>query len=125
MAKILVIDDDRQMLKLVEKHLELAGHSVITSVEPLKASLFIRQQKPDLVLVDQDMPALTGDSFIKVMKNLKMNNPVVLFSNLDETEIAGLAMECGADDYIIKSHGMSNLLKKVEGILKMSAPRGF
>ncbi len=117
MSKIMIIDDDKDLLEAVSKKLTAVGHEVIVLDTPLGSSQIIKNHAPDLVLVDQKMPILSGGSLIRTVRWLKLDTVVVLFSNLDKDSLQEIARECGADGYICKVDGIENMLGEVEKFL--------
>ena len=104
MSTILCIDDDRDILKLLEKNLSGEGYAVITAVNGMQGLIEARSRKPDLILLDVIMPGMDG---YKVCRRLKgeeatKNLPIIFITakNEDEDEAKGLKM--GAVDYIRK-----------------------
>lgn len=116
MAKILIIDDDEGILKLVERVLLKEGHSIITKSNPkcLDASDL---ESIDLLILDVMMPEIDGFTFCKEIRN-KIDCPILfLTAKTDEEDIVeGLAL--GADDYIKKPFGISELRARVEAHLR-------
>ncbi len=117
MAKILVVDDEKLVLETVKRSFEREGHCVLTSIKALGISKIIGEFEPDLVLMDQKMPGLSGSNMVKVLKELKPETAIFLFSNLDKDQLARLAEECGADGYVKKVEGMRYLLAEVKRFL--------
>ena len=120
MAKILVIDDNDMDIEMVEFRLESAGHRVIIADSPLGVSALVTKEKPDLALVDLNMPALRGDNVCKVLRKygLVESTAIVLHSSEDEEKLAQIAVECGADGYIQKGATKEIFFKRLEEYLK-------
>ncbi len=117
MAKIMIIDDDELTVKVIEKCLTGKGHKVFTIINSLGSCGMIERLAPDLVLVDQNMPALSGDRVVKAAKSLHLDTKIVFFSNLDEDRLVGLVEESGADGYIPKIRGLEWMIKEINRIL--------
>ena len=116
-ARILIVDDEPDILELVATRLEMVGH------EPLRASTGeegIRaffQHKPDLALVDIDMPGMDGIELCGRIREVS-NIPVIFLTALgsEHDKVRGLA--AGADDYIVKPFGRDELVARVDAALR-------
>jgi two-component system, OmpR family, KDP operon response regulator KdpE len=103
-GKVLVVDDDPFVLKSVRATLEGAGYDVATYRSAITVPLELREQKPDLVLLDITMPDLVAKDAVKAMKKLRIMEgvPIVLFSSKDEKELEEAVVTAGAHGYIAK-----------------------
>ena len=99
----LVVDDDRVSLEVTRERLERAGFEVVTRESALGTSAFIMKEKPDYVLLDVNMPGLTGDALAKLLKG-RPHSRVILHSCADRHRLAQLARECGAAGVIEKTN---------------------
>jgi two-component system NtrC family sensor kinase len=117
--RILVIDDSAIALEWAKTQLELFGYEVETNASPFGTQALIQNRKPDLVLLDVDMPALCGDDLCKLIKkNPRMaGTAIVLYSSLEETELKRLVKECGADGFIAKTEDPQRLRAAMEAVL--------
>ena len=101
---VLVVDDDPIYLELVQRSLRGHGLTVTTSDSSLGVSNLIRRIAPDVVLLDVNIPALSGDALIGLArKSSPEKTRFVLFSSSDEASLRKTASQCGADGYITKS----------------------
>lgn len=116
-ARILIVDDEPDILELVATRLEMAGH------EPLKASTgeeglrAFFQHRPDLTLIDIDMPGMDGIELCGRIREVS-NTPVIFLTALgaERDKVRGLA--AGADDYIVKPFGRDELVARVDAALR-------
>ena len=120
-SKILVVDDDRAILKMIKQYLTANGVAVVITDNGSEALLFIRDSRPDLVLCDSQMPGLDGQALCRAIKREAKTSsiPVVLMSGErvgDKDVVSGL--ELGADDYILKPFSMSVLLARLRAVLR-------
>jgi len=121
MARLLVVDDDLAILQLVKKRMEIEGHEVHTSNEALGTSRRVRELKPDILILDQQMPALTGTNVIKILGDLGGERPkVMLYSALSPDEVEKEAKKAGADAFLCKTDGMEALSRKIRELLGQS-----
>ena len=124
MAHILVVDDDSGIRKLVEKILTAHGHKV-SQAEDGEAGLgFALVNKPDLVLLDLNLPKMDG---FEVCRRLKTDQatrgiPVIMLTAAyPELEDAQKGFELGADEYVIKPFASDLLLHNIERLLKQNS----
>jgi len=102
--RILVVDDDEKHLLTTREILELAGYEVVVHNSPFRTSEVVRKVSPDLILLDVNMPALSGDRLCSLLKghaSLK-KIPVILYSSNDEDSLRRSVAEFGADGYVCK-----------------------
>jgi adenylate cyclase len=103
-GRVLVVDDDRLNRKLLTRSLEQAGHAVRTADNGREALDLLRDDPPDVVLLDIVMPELDGVSVLEQMKaDASLNHvPVIMISAVDEIESVVRCIEQGAEDYLQK-----------------------
>jgi DNA-binding NtrC family response regulator len=100
---ILVVDDDIVVLEVTRERLEGAGFSVVTRANALGTSAFIRKERPDYVLLDVNMPSLSGDALAKLLADTSPRPRVILHSSQGRATLAALAQTCGAIGVIEKT----------------------
>jgi len=118
--KILVVDDEPDVVKVVSFRLKKAGYEVFTADNGKKGLDSVTDNRPDLVLLDLRMPVMSGYDVCKQIKSddkLK-NIPVILLTASGAGTIANSAKEYNADDYIVKPFNPEELLEKVKKYLK-------
>ena len=118
--RILIVDDDKAILKLVKDVLTREGYSVFTSDQSLGTSQKVAKIKPHLIIMDVSMPGLTGDRICKILKesNISKKMTIILYSSKDQDELKKLAAEAEADDFLTKSSNYQELVEKVNSLLK-------
>jgi len=114
--KILIVDDEEDMLFAVKLQLEQSGFTVLTAQDGKTGLDMARTQKPDLVILDLMLPKLDG---YKVCRMLKFDQkykyiPVILFTARVQYADAKLGYEVGADAYITKPFDPNVLLEKIQ-----------
>ena len=121
-SKILIVDDDKNIIETLKIRLEANGYKVITAQNGLEGLEKARQEKPDLILLNVMMPKLNG-----IMTTLKLkgmnetkSTPIIIMTGIKEKDEMILARHVGASDYITKPFESSTLLKKIENILKLA-----
>ncbi|MDM8521478.1 response regulator [Anaerolineales bacterium HSG6] len=119
MAKILVVDDDQNILKLLKFSLSRAGHTPILCIDGEKGLVEAQAQKPDLVIADVMMPKMHGYQFCKKFRSLpeSKNTPVIMFSARFQSIDRQTALDAGASDYLPKVISNDELLKRIDELL--------
>lgn len=113
--KILIIDDSEIVLEVTAEVLREGGHEVITRSSPLGTAATLTTEKPDLVLLDIDMPALSGDKAAEILRRHQRfaSTRLYLYSSRSEEELAALVSRCGADGFLRKTDDFDALLALV------------
>ena len=123
--KILVVDDEPDILELVQYNLEKEGFAVRTAFNGLEAIDLASQWSPDLILLDVMMPEMDGmETCIKIRENAKLDRAVIAFLTArseDYSQIAGF--DAGADDYITKPIKPRVLLSRIKALLRRGTKR--
>ena len=116
-AKVLVVDDDPDICDLVRELLERAGYQVSQASNGLEGLRVLYETRPDLVLLDVNMPELDGWTTLARMRDLSETPVIMLTARSGELEkVRGL--KAGADDYVTKPFGRQELLARVEALLR-------
>ena len=117
--KIAVVDDSEVALLVLQNRLPLFGFDVVTYDHAFGADSFIIEQKPDLLLLDVEMPALNGDALCGVLKlnRTTSGTRIYLYSSLPDEDLADRARRCGADGYINKALDMVTLAARLRSII--------
>lgn len=118
--RILVIEDDQFYASIFQRKLMIEGYDVVLASDGEQGLKAMREQKPDLILLDMIMPVKDGFETLKELKNddtLK-NIPVIILSNLGQEEDITKTKELGASDYIVKSNmSIAEMVEKVRQIV--------
>ncbi|MDT3401372.1 response regulator [Mucilaginibacter terrae] len=119
MPKIIICDDEQDILDITATILETEGFNVITVLNSLTAISTIALEKPDLVLIDLWMPGISGDQIVKQMRQNPafVNLPVIVISA--STDGREIALTAGANDFIEKPYDIDDLVNKVNKYLPM------
>ncbi len=120
--RVLVVDDDRNLRKIISTNLELAGFAVETASDGAEALSMIENLQPDIVLLDLMMPYMDGYEVAKRIRNHQnpsiANVPIIILTAKGETEDKLRGFEAGADDYITKPFGPQELLARVRAKIR-------
>ena len=117
--KILVVDDDPSMVRLISQVLSSKGYEVLESNNGQDALRLLYSQKPDLVLLDVVMPVMDGWQTCSRIRDISPTIPIILLTGQRKTEedvVRGL--DYGADDYLIKPVGNKELAARVQAMLR-------
>ncbi len=115
--RLLIVDDDEQQLELVRRMLSSQGFEVRTSSSPIGFSNLVRDFDPGVILIDVNIPALSGDRLVSlVRKNTRSKARLVLYSSADQEELRRLATQVEADGWIPKGLTADELATRVRSI---------
>ncbi|AFM39953.1 response regulator with CheY-like receiver domain and winged-helix DNA-binding domain [Desulfosporosinus acidiphilus SJ4] len=118
--RILVIDDEPQIQRLLKVSLSVHGYEVSEAIDANEGLSKIKQMKPDLIVLDLGLPDLDGiDVLTKVRETSKV--PVVVLTAREHENDKILAFDLGADDYVTKPFGMGELLARIRNALRHSS----
>ncbi|MFC5589680.1 response regulator transcription factor [Sporosarcina soli] len=115
--KILVVDDDPNILQLVNIQLSQAGYTVLKAVDGMEALALVEKDIPDLAVVDVMMPKMDGYTLTRELRALA-DIPVLLLTAKGELEDKEKGFLAGADDYVVKPFEPKELLFRVNAILR-------
>jgi DNA-binding response OmpR family regulator len=114
---VFIVDDDPEQLKMLERLLTLEGFEVTTAEAALGVSNLVRHYAPDVVLLDVNIPALTGDRLLKVARqHAPATTKWILVSACDEDELRTIAAEVKADGWMSKSWPVSQMAAQLRRI---------
>lgn len=118
MAKILVVDDEEALLRLITHNLEREGYETMAAADGIKALEILRQDIPDLIILDLMLPGISGLEICRRLRQEKYDVPILMLTARDEEIDKVLGLEMGADDYVTKPFGVRELMARVKAILR-------
>ncbi len=120
-AKILVVDDTPQNVKLLADLLTVKGYAVVTAASGREALELVDKEQPDLVLLDVVMPGMSGYEVCRQIRDNPLTAilPVVMVTALDPTEERIKGLDAGADDFLTKPINQAELLARVRSLLRI------
>jgi DNA-binding response OmpR family regulator len=121
--KILVVDDERMIVDSVKYGLEKEGFAIVAAYDGEQALKKFADEKPDLVLLDVQLPKRDGWSVCRALRAESRVPIIMLTARSDETDKV-LGLELGADDYLVKPFGMRELLARVRAALRRATEYG-
>ena len=124
-TRILVVDDDPQMLRYVRDALLSAGYAPLLTADPRELTDLLKAQRPRLVLLDLMLPGVDGIELLRQVPELS-DVPVIFISGYGRDETVARALELGAADYIVKPFSPTELTARVRAALRRQAdPEAF
>lgn len=120
MPKILVIDDEKDIVELISYNLEKEGFSVLKAYDGETALQRVKAQKPDLIILDLMLPEISGLDVCKAVRNnpATANLPIIMLTAKAEEVDKIIGLEMGADDYITKPFSIKELIARVRAMLR-------
>lgn len=116
-GKILVVDDDREIVRAIAKLLELEGYQVLRAYDGMEALDLVMSNEIHLILLDVMMPRLNGLSAMMKIRESK-NIPIIILSAKTEESDKVLGLSMGADDYVSKPFNTAELIARVKSHLR-------
>jgi len=116
-VKILVVDDEYNIVDILKVNLEREGYTVIAAYDGIQAIETATTQKPDLILLDCMLPRMDGFDVCRKLRQ-QMNIPIVMLTAKSEEIDKVLGLELGADDYITKPFSVREVLARVKAHLR-------
>ena len=123
MSRILVVDDEPQIVRALGIHLRARGYEVVTATDGTEALHAAAARVPDLVILDLGLPDLDGVDVITGLRGWSSVPILVLSGRTDSVDKVD-AFDAGADDYVTKPFGMDELLARLRAMLRRNAPAG-
>ncbi|AKF92537.1 response regulator transcription factor [Brevibacillus sp. 7WMA2] len=118
MTKILVVEDEVSISKLIQFNLEKAGYEVITAFDGKQALTMAREEKPDFIILDLMLPYMDGLDVCKTLRQERINTPILILTAKEDELDKILGLELGADDYITKPFSPREVVARVKAILR-------
>lgn len=117
---IMIIDDETGVRELLADALKLAGYETVAAADAMVAQTLLRTIKPDLLIVDINMPMMDGFEFIERIRGNGDNTPALMLSARGDRADITRGLTLGADDYVTKPFGLEELVLRVRAILRRS-----
>lgn len=120
MARILVVDDDHDILGSLERGLKLSGYTVDAVSSPTKALEAIAKNPPDAIVLDVTMPEMSGIELCRRIRGADIDTPICMLSARGDVQDRVEGLRVGADDYLTKPFALEELRLRLEGLLRRS-----
>ena len=115
--KVLVVDDEPEIVRLVRAYLERAGFAVVTAAEGREALAVFRHERPNLVVLDLNLPGMDGLDVCREMRRASDVPIIMLTARIEETDRL-IGLELGADDYVVKPFSPREIVARVRAVLR-------
>ena len=117
-VRVLVIDDEPAIRKLLRVGLTAHGYQTIEASSGKMALELLNEQPPDLIVLDLGLPDMQGHELLRMMRARNDRVPIVVLSSRDDEAGKVQALDSGADDYVTKPFGMDELLGRIRAALR-------
>ena len=121
--RVLVVDDDKEIVRILRAYLEKAGYTVLTAYDGETALHVIRSDRPDLVVLDLMLPDRDGWDITRLMRadEALAATPIIMLTARVESDDKILGLDIGADDYIPKPFNPHEVVARVRAVLRRSS----
>ena len=122
--RILLVDDEPSIVKVVQKRLEVEGFDVLVAIDGQEALAKAQTEHPDLIILDLMLPKLNGYEVCRLLKfDQKFQHiPIILFTAKAQQQDEVVGKECGADSYLRKPFQAQELLERIRTLVRRSQP---
>lgn len=117
--KVLIVDDDENIVELIRLYLEKEGFETVTANNSVKAVELFKSEAPSIVILDVMMPEMDGWQVCREIRRVS-NIPIIMLTAKGETFDKVLGLELGADDYMVKPFETKELTARVKAVLRRS-----
>ena len=118
MAKIVIVDDEREILEPLQEMLEGENHTIRAFDDPIRALDYFKTQNADLAILDIKMPGMDGYELLRNIRAFKPNLPIIFLSSKQEEQDQIIGFTLGADDFIGKPFSKHLLTLRVKSVLR-------
>jgi DNA-binding response OmpR family regulator len=115
--KILIVEDDRNLLDTLVYNVKKEGYDVVTSINGEEAVESARKENPDLIILDIMLPKLNGLEVCRILRK-EMTVPILMLTARNEEVDKIIGLEVGADDYMTKPFSMRELIARIRAMLR-------
>ena len=122
--RVLVVDDDPQLREALTRALELDGYDVSTASNGAKALDALRDDRPDVMVLDVMMPYVGGLDVCRTLRERKDRLPILVLTARDEVGDRVAGLDAGADDYLTKPFALEELRARLRALLRRAAVEG-
>jgi two-component system alkaline phosphatase synthesis response regulator PhoP len=123
MSRILIVDDEPEIVRGLEDNLRFEGYQTCTATDGREALAAAAREAPDLILLDIMMPGLSGWDVCRELRGKGIDVPIIMLTARGEEADRVRGLELGADDYISKPFSLRELLARVRAVLRRPGPR--
>jgi two-component system KDP operon response regulator KdpE len=120
-ASILVVDDEPQIRRVMRTTLATHGYVIREATTGEEAVEAVRKERPDLILLDVNMPGIGGIEAAREIREM-CDAPIIMLTVRNAERDKVVALDAGADDYVVKPFGIEELLARIRAALRRYAP---
>jgi len=119
MAKILLVDDDPVVIKMLDARLKANAFETLTALEATTGLEMAMKMSPDLIILDVMMPIINGFNFCRLLKSQECHKhiPIIMLTSRSEEEDKKIGEEVGANAYMVKPYDIDELIQKIKELL--------
>ncbi|MGD8623276.1 MAG: response regulator, partial [Anaerolineae bacterium] len=121
MARILIIDDQEELIVLLRRKLEKEGYEILAASDGLQGLRLVQSKEPDLVLLDIMMPRMDGWEACRRIREIS-DIPIIMLTALHKELDIVRGLELGADDYVTKPFSLMELAARIRATLRRRKP---
>lgn len=118
METILVVEDDRSILRGLEKNLAYEGYKVLVAADGEKGLELAVNKNPDLIVLDIMLPKVNGFEICKTLKKHEISIPIIILSAKNQEVDKIMGLDLGADDYLTKPFSLRELIARINAVLR-------
>src|SRR5437870_7888589 len=122
MARILIVEDEPNMVSGLRDNFEFEGYQVITAPDGVAGLDRALNEAPDLVILDVMMPRMSGLDVCKQLKSKRPSIPIIMLTARGQEVDKVVGLELGADDYVTKPFSIRELLARVKAVMRRARP---
>jgi DNA-binding response OmpR family regulator len=123
MPRILIVDDEPEMVRGLEDNFRFEGYQTLSALNGRDGLALALREIPDLILLDIMMPGMSGWDVLKTLRQKGLDTPVIILTARGEEVDRVLGLELGADDYVTKPFSLRELLARVRAVLRRPGAR--
>jgi DNA-binding response OmpR family regulator len=125
MARILIVDDEPEIVRGLEDNLRFEGYQIASATNGQDALALAQSDAPDLILLDIMMPRMSGWDVCRALREKGIEAPIIMLTARGEEVDRVRGLELGADDYVTKPFSLRELLARVRAVLRRPGPRNL
>jgi DNA-binding response OmpR family regulator len=118
--KVLIVEDDKNLSKLIAKRLKEEGYDVIQAYDAEEGLNYANYEDFDIIILDLMLPKMSGFYIIESLRNKKIKTPILVLSAKDSVEDKVKGLSLGADDYLTKPFSFPELLARIQALVRRS-----
>jgi two-component system response regulator MprA len=118
MDKVLIVDDDQRLLKMLQRTLSYEGFAVCLARDGQEALRQFYEEQPDIIVLDWMMPILDGVDVLSALRNDKNDIPILMLTARDAVQDRVQGLDHGADDYLVKPFATAELVARIRALLR-------